>query len=612
MEELLPHYERELAFLRGHSREFAERYPKIAGQLLLSGEGCDDPHVERIIESLALLTARVSKKLEDSYPHFTEALLNVLYPHYLRPFPSCSIAFFDTSGAELQLSSPQRIERGTELLSHPIKGARCRFRTAWAVDLLPVTVAGLSFDPVARAPSGVRLPVGCSAILSVSLEISAPEGRWATSAIDRLRFYIDAEPSVSAALRDALFLRLAATFVSMDDAIWQRAGEGVVQEVGFGDDEALIDMPATGHAAYRHLTEYFAFPEKYNFVDLSLASLPAAAKQGRRLNVHFALTGLRADGDASRLLQTLTAQNLRLGCVPVVNLFSQRGDPIRLSHRTATYPVVADSRRAFAYEVYAIDAVQRVRQSPHGESIVEYRPFFSLRHGETPGNQGNYWFAQRNALVAEHSPGFETELSLVDADFDPVTPKTDVLSVQLTCTNRDLPTLMSVGMATGDLFLEGGTGARSVRLLRKPTQPCRFDHRHDGQWRLISHLSLNHLSLTSSGLDAFKEMLALYDLQRTAASRRQIDGIQAIDHRAATAWLPGKPFASFVRGLEVTLTLDEGSFVGSGLDIFARCIDRFLGLYVHLNSYIQLVLISGRTGEELIRCAPRTGESILA
>lgn len=612
MEELLPYYERELAFLRGHSREFAERYPKIAGQLLLSGEGCDDPHVERIIESLALLTARVSKKLEDSYPHFTEALLNVLYPHYLRPFPSCSIAYFDTRGADLQLSSPLRIERGTELLSHPIKGARCRFRTAWKVDLLPVTVVALSFDPVARAPAGVRLPVGCSAVLSLSLEISAPEGGWAALADQRLRFYIDAEPSLSAALRDALFLRLAATYAAAENAPWQRSGEGVLTEVGFGDDEALIDMPATGHAAYRHLTEYFAFPEKYNFVDLSLPSLPAASLQGRRLDVHFALTGLRSDGDASRLLQTLTAQNLRLGCVPVVNLFSQRGDPIRLSHRTAVYPVVADSRRAFAYEVYSIDAVQRVRQSPQGDSIVDYRPFFSLRHGETPEQQGNYWYAQRNALVAEHSPGFETELALVDADFDPVTPKTDVLSVQLTCTNRDLPTLMSVGMATGDLFLEGGSAARSVRLLRKPTEPCRFDHRHDGQWRLISHLSLNHLSLTGSGLDAFKEMLALYDLPRTAASRRQIDGIQAIDHRAATAWLPGKPFASFVRGLEVTLTVDEGSFVGSGLDIFARCIDRFLGLYVHLNSYIQLVLVSGRTGEELIRCAPRTGESILA
>ena len=611
MEALLPYYERELAFLRGHSREFAERYPKIAGQLLLSGEGCDDPHVERIIESLALLTARVTKKLEDSYPSFTEALLNVLYPHYLRPFPSCSIAFFDAAGAELQLSCPVAIDRGTELLSRPIKGAVCRFRTAWKVDLLPVSVSSLSFEPVARAPGGVRLPIGSSAILSLSLDIPAAEGRWAAAKVDHLRFYIDAEPSVAAALRDALFLKLATIYAEADDGHWRLAGEDVLREVGFGDAEALIEMPAAGHAAYRHLTEYFAFPEKYNFFDLMLPALPASSKQTRRLTLHFVLSGLRADGDASRLLQTLTTQNLRLGCVPVVNLFSQRGDPIRITHRSSTYPVVADSRRAFAYEVYSIDSVRRVRQSAHGESIQEYRPFFSLRHGEIPEQEGNYWYAQRNALVAEQSPGFETELSLVDAEFDPVSPKTDVLSLALTCSNRDLPTLMSVGMPTGDLFLEGGAAARSVRLLRKPSQPCRFDHRHDGQWRLVSHLALNHLSLTNSGLSAFKEMLALYDIQRTASSRQQIDGIQAIEQRDATVWLPGKPFASFVRGLEVRLTLDESSFVGSGLDVFARCVDRFLGLYVHLNSFVQLILVSGRTEEELIRCAPRTGESIL-
>ncbi|KAA3653754.1 MAG: type VI secretion system baseplate subunit TssF [Proteobacteria bacterium] len=611
MEELLPYYERELAFLRSHSREFAERYPKIAGQLLLSGEGCDDPHVERIIESLALLTARVTKKLEDSYPHFTEALLNVLYPHYLRPFPSCSIACFDTAGADLQLSSPSTVVRGTALLSRPIKGAVCRFRTAWDVTLLPVTVASVGFDPVARAPAGVRLPVGSSAVLSLNLDVAAAGGHWAAISTDRLRLYIDAEPSVAAALRDAVFLHVCATYASGDGSPWRQAGDGVVREVGFDDSEALIDMPLTGHAAYRHLTEFFAFPEKYNFFDLMLPSLPMSARQSRRLTVHFVLAGLRSDSDASRLLQTLSAENLRLGCVPVVNLFSQRGDPIRLNHRQSSYPVVADSRRAFAYEVYSIDAVRRVRQSPQGETIQEFRPFFSLRHGENPAQQGNYWVAQRNALVAAHSPGYETELSLVDADFDPVAPKTDILSVQLTCTNRDLPTLMSVGLPSGDLFQEGGAGARTVRLLRKPTQPLRFDHRHDGQWRLISHLSLNHLSLSNSGLPAFKEMLALYDLPRSASSRQQIDGIQGISHQHATTWLPGKPFASFVRGLEVRLTIDEARFVGSGLDAFSRCMDRFLGLYVHLNSFIQLIVVSARTGEELIRCAPRTGESIL-
>nr|MBL8411522.1 type VI secretion system baseplate subunit TssF [Dechloromonas sp.] len=608
MEDLLPYYERELSFLRQHSREFAERYPKLAAQLLLSGEGCDDPHVERMIQSFALLNARVAKKLEDSYPQFTEALLNVLYPHYLRPFPSCSIAHFDDGGG---LSSIASISRGTELQTRPIKGAVCKFRTAWDVQLVPVGITALDFDPIATAPGDVRLPVGCNAMLSFTLALRGTQLESGFRKFGKLRVYIDAEPSVASALRDALFLRSLKVYAVGGDQRWRVARDKLIGEVGFAADEALIEMPDTAHGAYRYLTEYFCFPEKFNFFDLDISALPSGLLDEGRITMHVALGDLRADSDASRLLQTLTAQNLRLGCVPVVNLFSQRGDPIRISNRTTSYPVVADSRRAYAYDVYSIDAVRRVRQTPQGEAITEFRPFFSLRHGETPDRNGYYWYAQRDHMLAESSPGYETSVSIVDADFDPVQPKTDVLSLQLTCTNRELPTLMSVGLPSGDLFLEGGSSVRAIKLLRKPTQPCRFDHRRDGQWRIISHLSLNHLSLTGNGLTAFQEMLALYDLPRNAATRRQIEGVLDISQQDKTVWMPGKPFACFVRGLEVRITIDESSFVGSGLDVFARCIDRFLGLYVSLNSFIQLVIVSNRTGEELIRCAPRNGESIL-
>jgi type VI secretion system protein ImpG len=609
LEDLLPYYERELAFLRQHSRQFAERYPKLAAQLLLSGEGCDDPHVERMIQSFAMLTARVSKKLEDSYPQFTEALLNVLYPHYLRPFPSCSVAHFEHGAGEL--SSMPVILRGTELQSRPIKGAVCKFRTAWDLELPPVVLADVEFDPMASAPSEVRLPVGANALLSMSINLRGATVEAGIGKLKRLRVYIDAEPSVAAALRDALFLRTLKIYVAGADGRWRIADKQLIGEVGYGDDEALIDMPSTAHGAYRYLTEYFCFPEKFNFFDINIASLPSSLHGEGRVVLHIAFGDLRADSDMSRLLQTLTSQNLRLGCVPVVNLFAQRGDPIRITNRDVSYPVVADGRRAYAYDIYSIDSVCRVRQTPQGESITEFRPFFSLRHGETPERNGYYWYAQRDPMLAETSPGYETSLSIVDADFDPVQPKTDVLSLKLTCTNRDLPTLMSVGLASGDLFLEGGSSVRSIKLLRKPSQPCRFDHRRDGQWRIISHLSLNHLSLSGSGLGAFQEMLALYDLPRSASNRRQIEGLREMTQVDKTVWMSGKPFACFVRGVEVRLTLDETSFAGSGLDSFVRCIDRFLGLYVSLNSFIQLVVLSHRTGEELIRCAPRNGDSIL-
>ncbi|NMG44324.1 type VI secretion system baseplate subunit TssF [Aromatoleum toluvorans] len=607
MDDLLPHYERELAFLRGHSREFAERYPKIAGRLLVNGDGCDDPHVERMIESFALLSARISRKLEDSYPQFTEALLQVLYPHYLRPFPACSIAHFDLGGGELQLSGAAAIARGSELRSRPVNGIACRFRTAWQVDLLPLRVDQFRFDPVAWMPASVRAPRGVSGILTLGLCVLGAGAR----AADRVRLYIDAESSVAAALRDALFLRVAQAWVESEEGVWHPLEGSPIGEVGFTDDESLIDFPDNSHDAYRHLTEYFAFPEKYNFFDLLLDRLPPSWRSGASLRFHFALKDVRPEGETARLLADVTKESVKLGCVPIVNRFERHGEPIRLSGRTSTYPVVADGRQAHAYEVYSIDTVRCVSRGVEGESHTEYRPFFSLRHNETQEQDGHYWHAERDARVAESSPGYEMALTIVGTDFDPVNPRSDVLSLSLTCTNRDLPARLSIGLDGGDLFAEGGGVVRAIRLLRAPTRPCRFNHERDGLWRLISHLSLNHLSLTGSGLAAFKEMLGLYDMRRTAVSRRQIDGIRGIEQREKTCWMVGRPFAGFVRGVEVRLTVDEDSFVGVGLDVFSRVIDRFLGLYVHLNSFVQLVLVSVRTGEELVRCKPRSGDSIL-
>jgi type VI secretion system protein ImpG len=333
-------------------------------------------------------------------------LLSVLYPHYLRPFPSCSIAHFEPAGSSL--SAAALLPRGTELQSRPIKGAVCKFRTAWDVRLPPLAIDGLVFDPLAVAPGEVRLPIGCQARLSFLLALQGEGEQAGLGACGRVRFYIDAEPSVASALRDALFLRCLKVFAEGEDGRWLPVRDGFVGEVGFAPDESLIDMPEAAHGAYRHLTEYFCFPEKFNFFDLDLAALPAGLRAAPRLHFHFALGKLRADSDASRLLQTLGPQNLRLGCVPVVNLFSQRGDPIRVTHRSAAYPVVADGRRAFAYEVYSIDSVKRVRQTAQGETITEFRPFFSLRHGETPEHSALYWFAQRDPLLAESSPGYET------------------------------------------------------------------------------------------------------------------------------------------------------------------------------------------------------------
>lgn len=629
MDELLPHFERELAFLRNEAKEFSRRYPKVAGRLQFANGVAEDPHIERLIQSFALLASRVHKRLDDDFPLITESLLEVLYPHYLRPFPSCSIAQFHLGDAVGQLSGSARIERGTMLSTKPVKGVACKFRTAYDVELAPLSVRAASYRHGVAAPEGTRLPPSASSVISVQLEAHGSQAPWARMP-ERLRIYLDGEPSQVGVLREALCQRTVALMVqNTPHGPWAGPFADRAQLVGFADDESLIDYDERSHPAYRLLTEYFAFPGKFDFVDLPLprAALPratgsdstTASAATRVITLHFVLAGFRSDSDQARLLESITARNFVLGCTPVVNLFRQNADPIRITHTSTRYPVVVDARRAFGYEVCSVDKVFRVKRTPHGDAIDEFRPFFSLHHedllgepdGEAAQRGGRYWHVQRDEAIAAATPGYELQLAIVDMAFEPDAPQADTLSVQVTATNRDLPSLLSFGAPGGDLFIEGGSVAREIRLLRKPSRTFTFPRGRGALWRLVSHLSLNHLSLSGRGVEALREMLRLYDLPQEAGNRRQIDGLLSVEFVPATAWLPGKPFATFVRGTEVRLTVDEEGYVGTGLDLFTAVLDRFFGLYVHLNSFTQLTVLSSRTGQALISCPPRNGSILL-
>jgi type VI secretion system protein ImpG len=529
------------------------------------------------------------------------------------------------------------IPRGTALSSRPVKGVTCKFQTTQPLRLWPVKISAAAYRNAVVAPVGTRLPTGATSVLSITLDLLSPQADWRMLDGQALRVYLDGEASQVSVLREVLAHKVVGVMTQWHPHhpwVSEPARPRRPELGGFADDEALLDLDARSHPAYRLLTEYFAFPDKFNFVDLPVPMPPpaalaptAGAESGaaRSLTLHVLVAGVRADSDESRLLETVHAGSLVLGCTPVINLFKQPADPIRITHTSVSYPVLVDGRRAWGYEVVSIDKVFRVKQTAQGETIEAFRPFFSLKHdellaGRTPSSQdpsgatgggGRYWHATRDETLAEHSPGYETELSLVDVDFDPAVAQTDTLSLTVTASNRDLPAMLPFGAAGGDLFLEGGSLAREIRLLRKPTATQRFERGKGTLWRLISHLSLNHLSLSGGGIDALKEMLRLYDLPRSPSNARQVEGVVAVDFRPTTAWLQGEPFATFVRGTEVRLTVDESSFVGTGLGLFAAVLDHFFALYVHANSFTKLTVVSSRTQEELLSCPPRNGAMAL-
>ncbi len=612
MESLLPYYERELTFLRRLSHDFAKRHPKVAGRLLLSGETCEDPHIERLIESFAFLAARIHRKLDDDYPEITDSLMQVIYPQYLRPFPSVSVAQFDCGAAAAQLTKPASIPKGTALDTRAVRGVPCRFRSAYEVEIWPVRLTRASHETVVDA-AGLSGPVarGSSSLLRLDLESLSDTLGFDALGIGALRFFLNGDSSVVALIREALFSHATGIWISaVSGGAKIELSRSAIRPVGFAADEMLLEQDARTNPAYRLLLEYFVFPEKFNFFDLDLSALagklPAST---RRIEIRIGLKGM-SEQSAGHLLDRVGKDNFVLGCAPVVNLFRQFSEPIRVNHTASSYPIVIDSRRPQAYELYEIEKVARVRQTLDGEQIDEFRPFYSVRHDETHDAPARYWHA--SYVDDEQIQDYTMEIALVDSTLDPHRPESNTLSLELLCTNRDLPSQLPFGLLDGDLFIEGGSVVKTIRMLRKPTRSYRFPRGRGAQWRLVSHLSLNHLSLSGQGVDALKELLTLYDIARVPANGRQIAGIAAIEHRSTTSRIAGNPFPVFVRGLEIRLTVDETHYSGIGLFMFAQVLDHFFGLYVQANSFTQLVVLSKQSGQELIRCSARSGESILA
>lgn len=614
MRDLLPHYERELGFLSDQAQRFAERYPRIAGRLSTSGNLLEDPHVERLVQSFALLSARVHKRLDDDFPRVTEALLDVLSPHYLRPFPACSIACF---APEPGLACSE-LPAGTTLLTRPVRGVACRFRTVYPVFRAALRLVRVRWTAAPVAPSGTLLPRGCTSLLSFDFELDAELEQWAEVAARPLRLYVDGDTSLVSAAREALTAKGLACYAGMRfGQAWERVSGQAPQLVGLDPEQMLLGADARDSHAHQLLTEYLAFPEKFNFIDLPL---PAQAPEDHRFSLHVPLAGLRADGNEARLLEALTPRNFRLGCTPVINLFPMRAEPIRVTQHQAEYTVLADARRAFAYEVHSVERVFRVQQTPQGESIQRFEPFFSLQHeallereqaASEGQRQGRYWALHRDLVTAELAPGHECELTLVDLAFDPAAPQTDSLSIDIQASNRDLPHQISIGQQGGDLFSDAAQQSNAAQLLRKPTRSERFDCDHGALWRLVSQLSLNHLTLSGAGLEGLKELLRLHDLPRAAGTRRLIDGLRRLDIQPSQAWLPGNPFPSLVRGSLVQLAVDPDAFVGSGLFLFAQVLDRYLGQCVQINSFVQLRLVHAQSGDILVECPRRSGSGAL-
>jgi type VI secretion system protein ImpG len=450
---------------------------------------------------------------------------------------------------------------------------------------------------------------GADVAAVIRIELECLGGlRFSQLPIDSIRFYLDGDNAAVNTLYEFLFLnslRLSLRALPAKDGDAQvLLPASSLQQVGFNREEGMLPYSDRSFLGYRLLQEYFSFPHKFLFFDLTgLDRLDRT-----NLGTSFEIAIFLKEPEQHRLIaleQHVSASTFQLGCTPIVNLFERIAEPIRISQTKTEYRVIPDQHRQLSTEIYSVDRVTST--ATYLEEPQTYEPFYAVRHGDDEG-QKHFWYAHRRPSFRKNDNGTEVYLSLVDLDFNPALPPTEVLSLRVTCTNRDQASRLKLSGEFGEMEAEGA-GLVRTRCIRKPTPTARPPHRRGIEWRLISHLSLNHLSIVEKGREALQEILRLYNFSNDPAIRRQIEGIVEVQSRSCVSRVNSDTGVAFCRGTDVTVDFDEDQYPGTGAFLLASVLQRFLGLYSAVNSFSRL---TARTKRGVLKqWAPMAGEQIV-
>ena len=623
---LLQYYNLELQHLREMGAEFAQQFPKIAARLGMNGLEVTDPYVERLLEGVGFLAARVHLKLDAEFPRFTQALLETIYPHYLAPTPSMLVAQCSPDPNDPNLATGFTIARGSAMQGQ-LAGddvTACEFRTAQDVALWPIEIVSASYFSFAPDLPLNALPIAQRIKGGVRIRLRTTAGlKFSQTAIDRLTFYLAGRNELANQLYElclATGLGVLALPAKGTPRWHELLPAASIRPVGFADSEALLPVTLRSFQGYRLVQEYFAFPQRFRFVELT-----RLAPIIKRIDANeLELVILLGRGDPT-LESVVDASNFALFCTPAINLFPKRADRIQVSDNAYEYHVVADRTRPLDFEIYEVTGV--VGHAMGADSEQQFLPLYSAYSTDEEHRNTAYFTTRREPRLVSATQrrrgtrssyiGTEVFLALADSAQAPFSGDLRQLSIQAVCTNRDLVLQMPVGIGKSDFSLDIAAPVAGIRVVSGPSRP--YAPLADGAiaWRAISHLSLNYLSLVNSdsqeGAAALRDLLELYAAGADVSARRQIDGIRSVQVNPVVRRLPPSSRSqakastlAFGRGLEITVEVDELAFEGGSAHLLGSVLDRFFSRYVSINSFTETLLRSQGRGE-INRWMPQWG-----
>jgi type VI secretion system protein ImpG len=612
---LLRVYNEELAYLRETAREFGEEHEAVAGRLGLKTPTDPDPYVERLLEGVAFLGARVQLKLQDQFPEFTQHLLSAIQPHYLAPMPSICIAGFQPKDGDPALVEGYTVPRNTELTAVASEHGKVpvTFRSGHPVKLYPIriteaeylssraSVAAFASASGERPEAGLRLRF--EAIGGAPLDKIDPQD---------LPLYLDGSEAVPGELYRQIIGETIAVVArdpasAGDKSSWTRLPLPV--QVGFDDDEALLPEELRSFRGYRLLSEFFACPERFLFANLQQVGR-AFARSAQSCDIVLLFSR-----SSPVLAGALSPANFRLFATPAINLFPKQLGRVQINPHEHEFHVVPDRTRPLDFEVFRITEVKaQLRSAAETRPVA---PLYALGALLYDWQEAIFYVTRlttRRLSTKEQRlrrrtdyVGTETWISLTAPGNPEHLDAIKELAINAYVTNRELPELLT--FRGSEHFSVPGGPVRSVGILRSPSRPRPPLGLNDAAWRIIGHLTPNYATLAAEDSDDpshLRDHLALYGRTDDAAMRRQIDGILSVRSKPVVRRVPGLGRAAVARGQRITIRLDDGSFDNGRMFLFTAIVERFLSEFTTVNSFTECIFETAQEGT-LARWPARIG-----